>query len=86
MGTADFNGLGNTVGGIVVMRVGADAYKTIMEVKEKLEEVKKGLPEDVKIIPVYDRSDLIERSIDHLKRVLFGGICSCHHSHSPIFA
>jgi len=70
MGTADFNGLGNTVGGIVVMRFGADAYKTIKEVKEKLEEVKKGLPEDVKIIPVYDRSDLIERSIDHLKRVL----------------
>ncbi len=70
MGTADLNGLGNTVGGIVVMRFGADAYKTIKEVKEKIEEVKKGLPEDVKIIPVYDRSELIERSIDHLKRVL----------------
>ncbi|MFN7065906.1 MAG: efflux RND transporter permease subunit, partial [Aquificaceae bacterium] len=52
MGTSDFNGLGQTVGGIVVMRFGADAYKTIQEVKAKLEEVKRGLPEDVKIIPV----------------------------------
>ncbi len=70
MGTADFNGLGNTVGGIVVMRYSADAYKTIQEVKEKLKEVGKGLPQDVKIVPVYDRSDLIERAIDHLKKVL----------------
>ncbi|MEJ5338459.1 MAG: CusA/CzcA family heavy metal efflux RND transporter [Aquificaceae bacterium] len=70
MGTADLNGLGNTVGGIVVMRYGADAYKTIREVKRKLEEVRAGLPEDVKIVPVYDRSDLIERAIRHLWRVL----------------
>ncbi len=70
MGTADYNGMGNVVGGIVVMRFGADAYKTIQEVKERLEEIKRGLPEDVKIVPVYDRSDLIERAISHLWRVL----------------
>lgn len=70
MGTADYNGLGNVVGGIVVMRYGADAYKTIQEVKKKLEEVQKGLPQDVKIIPVYDRSLLIERAISHLWKVL----------------
>ncbi len=70
MGTSDFNGLGNTVGGIVVVRYGADAYKTIQEVKKKLEEIKKGLPEDVKIAPVYDRSDLIHKAVRHLWRVL----------------
>jgi len=70
MGVADFNGMGDTVAGIVVMRFGADAYKVIQKVKEKLEEVKKGLPEDVKIITAYDRSTLIESAIDNLKRKL----------------
>ncbi|QWK19308.1 MAG: CusA/CzcA family heavy metal efflux RND transporter [Hydrogenobacter thermophilus] len=70
MGTADLNGMGNTVGSIVVVRYGADAYKTIQEVKKKIEEVKKGLPEDVKILPVYDRSELIQKAIKHLWRVL----------------
>ncbi|ADO46176.1 heavy metal efflux pump, CzcA family [Hydrogenobacter thermophilus TK-6] len=70
MGTADLNGMGNTVSGIVVVRYGADAYKTIQEVKKKIEEVKKGLPEDVKILPVYDRSELIQKAIKHLWRVL----------------
>lgn len=70
MGTADYNGLGNVVGGIVVMRYGADAYKTIKEVKQKLEEVKRGLPEDIKLVPVYDRSQLIESAVKHLWRVL----------------
>ncbi len=70
MGTADYNGMGNVVGGIVVMRYGADAYKTIQEVKEKLKDIKRGLPEDVNIVPVYDRSELIESAIKHLWRVL----------------
>ncbi len=70
MGTADLNGLGNTVGGIVIMRFGADAYSTIKDVKKKLEEIEKGLPEDVKIVQVYDRSELIERAIKHLWKVL----------------
>ncbi len=70
MGVADFNGLGDTVGGIVIMRFGADAYKVIQKVKDKIEEIQRGLPEDVKIIPVYDRSELIERAIDTLKEKL----------------
>ena len=70
MGVADFNGKGDTVGGIVVMRFGADAYKVIKEVKKKLEEIKKGLPEDVKIVPVYDRSRLIEGAVNNLKEKL----------------
>lgn len=70
MGTADFNGLGNTVAGIVIMRTNANAYKTIQDIKEKIKQLKAGLPEDVDIIPVYDRSDLIEKSINHLKNVL----------------
>ncbi len=70
MGLADYNGMGDTVGGIVVMRFGADAYKVIKNVKQKIEEVKKGLPEDVELVPVYDRSTLIERAIDNLKTKL----------------
>ena len=70
MGVADFNGMGDTVAGIVIMRYGADAYKVIKEVKKKLEEVKKGLPEDVQIIPAYDRSRLIESAVDNLKHKL----------------
>ncbi len=70
MGVADYNGMGDTVGGIVVMRFGADAYKVIKNVKKKIEEVKKGLPEDVELVPVYDRSALIERAIDNLKSKL----------------
>ncbi|RLJ70330.1 Cu(I)/Ag(I) efflux system membrane protein CusA/SilA [Hydrogenivirga caldilitoris] len=70
MGVADYNGMGDTVGGIVVMRFGADAYKVIKNVKKKIEEIKKGLPEDVEIVPVYDRSTLIERAIDNLKTKL----------------
>ncbi len=70
MGVADYNGMGDTVGGIVVMRFGADAYKVIKNVKKKIEEIRKGLPEDVEIVPVYDRSTLIERAIDNLKTKL----------------
>lgn len=70
MGTADFNGLGNTVGAVVIMRSNANAYKTIQQVKEKLNILKGGLPSDVEIIPVYDRSKFIEDSINHLKKVL----------------
>ncbi len=70
MGVADFNGMGDTVAGIVIMRYGADAYKVIKEVKKKLEEVKKGLPEDVQIITAYDRSRLIESAVDNLKHKL----------------
>ncbi len=69
-GLTDWNGEGEIVGGIVVMRWGENALKTIHAVKEKLKELEKGLPEGVKIIPAYDRSGLIERAIDNLKEKL----------------
>lgn len=66
-GLIDWNGEGETVGGIVVMRYGENALKTIDAVKEKLEELKKGLPEGVTIQTAYDRSSLIKRAIANLK-------------------
>ena len=69
-GLADWNGEGETVGGIIVMRYGENALKTIHAVKQKLEELKKGLPEGVTIKTAYDRSSLIERAIDNLKEKL----------------
>ncbi|SDO89197.1 efflux RND transporter permease subunit [Desulforhopalus singaporensis] len=65
-GIAELDGEGETVGGIIVMRFGENAQKTIDGVKVKLEELKKGLPEGVEIIPVYDRSALIKRAINNL--------------------
>ncbi|MGI1679033.1 MAG: efflux RND transporter permease subunit [Cellvibrionaceae bacterium] len=65
-GIAELNGDGEVVGGIVVMRFGENAQTTINAVKMKLEELKKGLPEGVEIIPVYDRSGLIERAVGNL--------------------
>lgn len=65
-GIAELNGEGETVGGIVIMRFGENAQQVINAVKDKLEKLKKGLPEGVEIIPVYDRSALIERAVDHL--------------------
>ncbi len=70
-GLVDLNGLGEVVGGIVVMRFGENAYQVIKKVKEKLKEISKSLPEDIKIIPTYDRSQLIEKAISTLKRALF---------------
>ena len=69
-GAADLNGRGDVVGGIVVMRFGSDALGTIEAVKERLEAVEMGLPEGVSIELVYDRSDLIHRSIETLKHKL----------------
>jgi len=65
-GIADWNGEGETVGGVIVMRSGENALKTIELVKEKLQELKKGLPEGVTIKTAYDRSGLINRAIDNL--------------------
>jgi Cu(I)/Ag(I) efflux system membrane protein CusA/SilA len=69
-GLADWNGQGETVGGIVVMRYGENALKVIDGVKRKLDELKKGLPPGVTIKPAYDRSSLIERAIATLKAKL----------------
>jgi len=65
-GVSDLNGEGEATGGIVVMRYGENAQKTIELVKAKLESLKKGLPEGVEIIPVYDRSNLINNAISNL--------------------
>ena len=69
-GIAELNGEGEVAGGIVVMRFGENALEVIENVKKKLEALKKGLPEGVEIIPVYDRSGLIHRAIDTLKEKL----------------
>jgi Cu(I)/Ag(I) efflux system membrane protein CusA/SilA len=65
-GIAELNGEGETVGGIIVMRFGENAQEVITRVKTKLEELKAGLPDGVEIVTVYDRSALIERSVDNL--------------------
>ena len=65
-GVAELNGEGEVAGGVVVMRFGENAQKTIELVKAKLESLKKGLPEGVEIVPVYDRSNLIKDAVDNL--------------------
>jgi len=65
-GIAELNGEGEVVGGIVVMRFGENAQKTIDGVKRKLEKLKAGSPEGVEIVTVYDRSGLIERAVENL--------------------
>ncbi len=69
-GVADLDGLGDAVGGIIVMRHGENADRVIQRVKEKLGELAPSLPKGVKIINTYDRSELIEASIDTLKHEL----------------
>jgi len=66
-GVADLDGKGDVVSGIVIMRHGQNALDVINRVKAKLHEIEPGLPSGVKIVPIYDRSDLIKRSIDTLK-------------------
>jgi Cu(I)/Ag(I) efflux system membrane protein CusA/SilA len=69
-GAADWNGRGEAVGGIVVMRFGENALTTIQRVKARLSEAQRGLPEGVRVVPAYDRSDLIERAIATLREKL----------------
>ena len=69
-GIAELNGEGEVVGGIIVMRFGENARKTIGKVKEKLTELKKSLPEGVEIVETYDRSTLIERAVTNLQNKL----------------
>jgi Cu(I)/Ag(I) efflux system membrane protein CusA/SilA len=69
-GVADLDGAGEAVSGIVVMRQGENALDVIRRVKARLKEVEPGLPAGVKIVPIYDRSELIQRSIDNLKSTL----------------
>ncbi len=69
-GVADLDGLGSSVGGIIVMRHGENARDVIARVKTRLAELEPSLPKGVRVVTTYDRSDLIQRSIDNLKHEL----------------
>jgi len=70
-GVAELNGEGDVAGGIVVIRYGVDTYGVIQEIKKAVKErIQPALPEGVEFVTTYDRSDLIERSIDNLKEKL----------------
>ncbi len=69
-GVADYNGMGDSPGGIIVMRHGENALEVIERVKERIAELEPGLPEGMKIIPTYDRSHLINRAVSNLKWTL----------------
>jgi copper/silver efflux system protein len=69
-GVADWNGEGDVVAGIVIMRQGENALAVIERVKDKLREIEPGLPPGVKVVAAYDRSELILRSVENLKGTL----------------
>jgi copper/silver efflux system protein len=69
-GVAEWNGQGETVGGIVVMRYGENALTVIRGIKARIAELRKSLPPGVELVAGYDRSGLIDASIDTLKRDL----------------
>ncbi|MDT8069529.1 MAG: CusA/CzcA family heavy metal efflux RND transporter [Terriglobia bacterium] len=69
-GVAELNGEGETVGAVVIMRFGENAEKVIERVKAKITELQPTLPKGLKIVPVYDRSELIDRSVENLKHTL----------------
>jgi Cu(I)/Ag(I) efflux system membrane protein CusA/SilA len=66
-GIGELDGEGEAVGGVIVMRNGDNARETIRRVKQKLDELRAGLPAGVEIVETYDRSSLIERSVDNLR-------------------
>jgi Cu(I)/Ag(I) efflux system membrane protein CusA/SilA len=70
-GIAELNGEGEVVSGIAMARYGQNALEVIQNIKDKIAEITPGLPEGVSIQSVYDRSELIQRAIDTLKRTLF---------------
>ncbi len=69
-GVSDLDGQGEAVSGIVIMRNGENALEVINRVKSKIKEIEPGLPPGVKIVPVYDRSELIHRSISNVKTTM----------------
>jgi len=69
-GIAELDGEGEVAGGVIVMRSGKNARETIAGVKAKLHELQANLPPGVKVVPVYDRSGLIQRAVDNLERKL----------------
>jgi Cu(I)/Ag(I) efflux system membrane protein CusA/SilA len=70
-GVSDLDGTGEAVSGIVVMRQGKNALDVIQGVKAKLKEIEPGLPAGVKVVPIYDRSELIRSAIDNLTWTIF---------------
>jgi Cu(I)/Ag(I) efflux system membrane protein CusA/SilA len=66
-GVADLDGSGEAVSGIVVMRQSENALDVIRRVKARIKEIEPGLPPGVKVVPIYDRSEVIDRSISNLK-------------------
>ncbi|BAP87640.1 heavy metal RND efflux transporter, CzcA family [Burkholderiales bacterium GJ-E10] len=69
-GIGELDGIGEAVGGVIVMRSGKNALETITAVKEKLATLQASLPRGVEIVPVYDRSGLIERAVGNLTHKL----------------
>lgn len=69
-GTSDLDGRGEVVSGIVVMRQGSDALDVIQRVKQRIREIQPGIPAGVRIVPVYDRSELIHRAISNSRNTL----------------
>jgi len=69
-GAADLDGTGEVVSGIVIMRQGSNALDVIDRVKARLKEIEPGRPQGVKVVPVYDRSELIRRSISNARSTL----------------
>ncbi|MGA1995422.1 MAG: CusA/CzcA family heavy metal efflux RND transporter, partial [Bryobacteraceae bacterium] len=74
-GVADWDGTGDVVSGIVVMRQGENALRVIERVKARLGQVAASLPPGVKVVTAYDRSELILASIDNLKETLLEELC-----------
>jgi copper/silver efflux system protein len=69
-GVGELDGQGEAVGGVVIMRFGEDAQKVIERVKQRITDIEPTLPKGLKIVTTYDRSDLIDRSVDNLKHTL----------------
>ena len=69
-GLTELNGEGEAPGGVVIMRYGENAVSVIDGVKERIDEIKKGLPAGVEIVPTYDRSELIKESVATLRHTL----------------
>jgi Cu(I)/Ag(I) efflux system membrane protein CusA/SilA len=80
-GIVDWNGEGEVVGGIVIMRYGENALDVINNVKKRISQLESSLPDGVRIVPAYDRSGLINRAVDTLKEkiieecIIVGIVC-----------
>src|ERR1700688_3204281 len=69
-GTSDLDGMGEVVSGIVITREGSNAVDVIARIKARIREIEPGLPQGVKIVPVYDRSELILRAVSNARFTL----------------